>query len=56
MKKLLLSLFITTLLPNPVKAGLDHWSVEAESPETSVTTLPDSTIDIVAPKLLIMYV
>lgn len=56
MKKLLLSLFITTLLPNPVKAGiLDHWSVEAESPETSVTTLPDSTIDIVAPKGLTLW-
>ena len=56
MKKLLLSLFITTLLPNPIKAGiLDHWSVEAESPETSVTTLPDSTIDIVAPKGLTLW-
>ena len=56
MKKLLLSLFITTLLPNLLKADiLDHWSVEAESPETSVTTLPDSIIDIVAPKGLTLW-
>ena len=56
MKKLLLSLFITTLLPDLVKADiLDHWSVEAESPETSVTTLPDSIIDIVAPKGLTLW-
>ena len=56
MKKILLSLFISTLLPNLVKADiLDHWSVETESPETSVTTLPDSTIDIVAPKGLTLW-
>lgn len=51
MKRLFFILFISTLLPNLVKADiLDHWSVEAESPETHVTTLSDSIIDIVSPK------
>ena len=51
MKRLFFILSISTLLPNLVKADiLDHWSVEAESPETHVTTLSDSTIDIVSPK------
>ena len=56
MKKLLLSLFISTLLPNLVKADiLDHWSIEAESPETSVATLSDSIIDIVSPKGMTLW-
>ena len=51
MKRLFYILFIFTLLPNLVKADiLDHWSVEAESPETHVTTLSDGIIDIVSPK------
>ena len=51
MKRFFSILFISTLLQNFVKADiLGHWSVEAESPETHVTTLSDSTIDIVSPK------
>lgn len=51
-------LFLVFLFSSPYPSHAqitDHWTIEAESRETRVTTLPDSIIDIISPKGMTLW-